>query len=116
MTDRSNTNSEIRQWYREQVARIPDLNRQWISEGFSARERAEQAWRIRHDARIEARNMMSDPREVELLRARDVAIYGHPDGPTFAFLVEQARNAGLKEPAIYEAIIDGSYRTNAGFN
>jgi hypothetical protein len=60
--------------------------------------------------------MMVDSREVGLLRARDMAIYGHPDGPTFEFLVEQARNAGLAEPAIYQAIINGSYRTNAGIN
>ncbi|ETX05653.1 MAG: hypothetical protein ETSY2_21725 [Candidatus Entotheonella gemina] len=116
MTDTRRTNAEIRQWYREQVARILDFNRQWITEGYSARERAERAWRIRHDARIEARNMMTEPREVELLQARDMAVYGDPNGPTFEFLVEQARHAGLEEYAIYEAIIDGSYRTNADIN
>jgi hypothetical protein len=60
--------------------------------------------------------MMADPTEVELLRARDMALYGNADGPMFAFLVEQGRRAGLSEPAIYEAIIEGAYRTNVGFN
>ena len=45
-----------------------------------------------------------------------MALYGSPDGPTFAFLVEQGRHAGLTEEALYEAIIEGAYRTNVGFN
>lgn len=110
------SNEEVRQWYREQVSRIPGLNRQWITEGHSARERAEQAWRIRHDARIEARNKMTEPREVALLQARDMAVYGHPDGPTFEFLVERARKSGLTGSAIYESIIDSSSRTNDGYD
>ena len=95
MVERQKTNAEIRQWYLDQVSRTPELNQQWIVAGLTARERAERAWRIRHEARLEARAMMSDPTEVELLRARDRAIYGSPDGPTFAFLVEQGRQAGL---------------------
>jgi len=106
------TNAEVRQWYLTQVARIPELNEQWIQQGLSAQARAEAAWRIRHDARLVARAMMADPVEVELLRARDLAKYGHPDGPAFEFLVEQCRKAGLEGEAVYEAIIDGSYRTN----
>jgi hypothetical protein len=116
MVDRKRTNAEIRQWYLEQVSPIPDFNQQWLATGLSARERAEKAWSIRHTARLEARAMMSDPTEVELLRARDMAIYGNPDGPTFEFLVEQGRRAGLEEQAMYEAIIEGAYRTNVGTN
>ena len=51
---------------------------------------------MRHTARLAARAMMADPTEVELLRARDMALYGHADGPTFAFLVEQGRRSGLQ--------------------
>jgi hypothetical protein len=116
MVDRRRTNAEIRQWYLDQVSAIPELNQQWLATGLSARERAEKAWRIRHTARLEARAMMSDPAEVDLLRARDVTLYGNPDGPTFAFLIDQGRHAGLEEQAIYEAIIAGAYRTNAGIN
>ena len=60
--------------------------------------------------------MMANPEEVELLRERDIAEYGNPGGPTFEFLVEKLKDAGLEEDAIYEAIIEGSYRTNAGVN
>jgi hypothetical protein len=69
-----------------------------------------------YTARLEARAMMADPMEVELLRARDMALYGNTDGPTFAFLVAQGRRSGLTEQAIYEAIIAGAYRTNVGLN
>jgi hypothetical protein len=71
---------------------------------------------MRHTARLEARAMMADPTEVELLRARDMALYGNADGPTFASLLEQGRRSGLTEQAIYEAIIAGAYRTNVGLN
>ncbi|CAN5220216.1 hypothetical protein BH18ACI2_BH18ACI2_03540 [soil metagenome] len=60
--------------------------------------------------------MMIDPAEVELLRARDLAEYGNPDGPTFEFLVKRLKEAGLEGDAVYEAIVEGSYRTNAGVN
>src|SRR5215510_8631937 len=91
----------------------PQLNQQWLAAGLSARERAERAWRMRHTARLEARAMMADPTEVELLRARDMALYGNADGPTFAFLIEQGRRSGFTDQAIYEAIIEGAYRTVA---
>ncbi|MDQ3685087.1 MAG: hypothetical protein M3430_05725 [Acidobacteriota bacterium] len=110
------TNAEVRRWYLEQVARIPKLNKQWLEQGLSAQERAEAAWRIRHDARLEARAMMANPAEVELLRQRDIAEYGNSDGPAFEFLVEKLKEAGLEGEAVYEAIINGSYRTNAGVN
>ena len=114
MVDCRRTNVEIRQWYVEQVSPIPELNQPWLAAGLSAQERAERAWRMRHTARLEARAMMADPTEVELLRARDMALYGNADGPTFAFLVEHGRRAGLTEQAIYEAIIEGAYRTSVG--
>ncbi len=114
MVESQKTNAEIRQWYLDQVSRIPELNQRWIVAGLTVRERAESAWRIRHEARLEARAMMAEPTEVELLRARDRAISGSPDGPTLAFFVEQGRHAGLEDHAMYEAIIEGSYRTKTG--
>jgi hypothetical protein len=110
------TNAEIRQWYIQRVSAIPQLNKDWIKQGLPLRTRAEAAWRIRHEARVEARSMMTNPTEVELLRARDVAKYGSTDGPTFEFLVERLKEEGLKEDRIYEAIIDNSYRTDAELN
>ena len=60
--------------------------------------------------------MMANPYEVELLRARDVAKYGNPDGPTFELLVERLRETVLDEKRSYEVIIDNSYRTDAELN
>jgi len=60
--------------------------------------------------------MMADPEEIEMLEARDIIEYGSADGPSFDFLVKECRDAGLKGRAVYEAIIEGSYRTNAGVN
>ncbi len=116
MADVPKTNAEIREWYLEHVGRIPELNKQWLAQGLSARGRAQAAWGIRHEARLAARALMADPVEVELLRARDMAIYGDPDGPAFEFLVEVLKEAGFEEQALYEAIIEGSYRTDAQVN
>jgi len=110
------TNAEIRSWYLNQVASIPKLNEEWIQQGLPLPKRAELAWQIRHDARRAARAMMADPHEVELLRARDMAKYSNPDGPSFEQLVKLAEFAGLEGEAVYQAIIVGSYRTNDGIN
>ena len=115
-TSRAKTNVKVRRWYLERVARITELNKQWTEQGLSAPERAEAAWRIRHPARLEARAMMANLAEVELLRQRDMAEYGNPDGPTFEFLVGKLEEAGLEGDAVYEAIINGSYRTDARVN
>jgi hypothetical protein len=115
-TNGPKTNAEIRQWYIQRVSVIPQLNKDWIKQGLPLQVRAEAAWRVRHEARTEARSMMTDPADVELLRARDVARYGHPNGPTFEFLVERLKEAGFEEDRIYETIIDNSYRTDAELN
>ena len=59
-------NAKIRKWYLEQVAQIPELNEQWLAQGFLVEERAKMAWQIRHNARLEARKMMADAEEVEM--------------------------------------------------
>jgi hypothetical protein len=110
------TNAEIREWYLDEVATTPKLNRQWIKDGFSLDVRARMAWKFRHDKRLEARALMADKSEVELLRQRDIKIYRSPNGPTFRFLFNRLSDEGLSENEVYEAIIKGSYRTNAGVN
>lgn len=76
----------------------------------------EMAWKFRHDKRRETRALMADKSEVEMLRKRDIKIYRSPNGPTFRFLVKRLLDDGLSENEVYEAIIKGSYRTNAGVN
>lgn len=116
MAERKRPNAEIRAWYLSVLSLIPKLNQEWLAAGITLRDRAFVAWSIRHIARLEARDMMVDPAEVENLRARDLSVHGNPDGPTFADLVEQGYRAGLEESAIYEAIIEKSSRPNPGIN
>lgn len=110
------SNEEIRRLYLESIAHIPELDENWVQKGMSLKERASAAWGVRHEMRVEARSAMADRTDVELLKARDMAKYGSPDGPTFEYLVEQLRKAGLGEDEVYQAILDGSYRTNAKVN
>jgi hypothetical protein len=110
------TNAEIRQWYNDQVAPITQLNEKWIKEGLSAEERAKRAYEIRHNARIKAREMMPNKEEVTQLQKRDMEKYGNPDGPTFDYLVQKNREAGLTGDAVYEAILNSSDRTNPEYN
>ncbi|PRQ03033.1 hypothetical protein ENSA5_19720 [Enhygromyxa salina] len=110
------TTPDVRAWYNAQVSTIPDQNQIWLLEGLSAEERAHRAYTIRHEARLEARAMMSSKLEVAQLRARDRAKYGDPDGPSFEYLVEKNRQQGLEGDAIYEAIIESAARTNEKVN
>lgn len=116
MLNQPQTNKEIRQWYINECSKIPESNEQWIKDGVSLKERAFKSWQFRHDKRLEGREMMPDEGERELLRRRDIELYGTPDGPTFEFLVERLKAEGLEGNVVFEAIIKGSYRTNAGID
>lgn len=59
---------------------------------------------------------MTDPMEVEALRARDSRLYGNPEGPTFEQLLEEERASGLTEDQAYERIIQGSQSANQKVN
>ncbi len=110
------TNIEVRQWYLDKVSKIPELNKKWIEEGLSVKDRAFKAWKVRHDARVEARKMMADPVEVQDLRNRDIELYNNPDGPTFEWTIQDAVKKGFKGDDIYESIIKGSQKTNKDVN
>lgn len=110
------SNEETRVYYLKLADSVDASNEQWKQEGLSAEKRAQRAWEVRHNARITARAMMGDPREVEDLRARDQEKYGNPDGPTFEQLVEGQRKKGLTGDAVYEAIIGSSQRTDPKTN
>ena len=110
------SNKEIRQWYKDELTKIPGLNEQWISENVSLEKRAERAYEFRRAKRLEARAMMANPAEVEFLRQLDIANYGTPDGPIYEFLIKRLEGEGVTGNAVYEAIIKGSYRSNAGID
>jgi len=109
------SNKEIRQWYNDEVGKIPKLNEKWKNQGLSTKERAKKAYDIRHNARLKARSMMSNKDEVLALQKRDLKKYKNPDGPTFEQLVEKFEN-DLTGDDIFEAIIGGSKRTDATYN
>lgn len=110
------TNRQARQVYLDQVATIAGEDAKWRAEGLPAEERARRAFAIRHEARMTARAMMSDPAELAALQERDRAKYGDPDGPSFAWLCERARAKGLEGDAVYESIVESAQRTDQGVN
>ncbi|WP_244237370.1 hypothetical protein [Corallococcus llansteffanensis] len=110
------TNSEIRNWYNQKVASIPANDAKLKAQGASLEDRAKAAVKIRHEARLEARQFMSNPFEVAMLKARDFFTYGRLDGPSFDQLVKGAKAKGLTGDAVYQSLIDSSKRTNQTVN
>ena len=110
------TNCDIRLWYNYQVVAIGKINERWEQEGIPLKKRAEDAFEIRHHARINARFMMQDKSQVKGLQDRDQAKYGNPDGPTFDYLVKKNTDKGKTLDEAYQSIIDSSSRTDRGYN
>ena len=110
------TDRQVRQLYLERVAEIGPRDEQLRAEGQTIEARARAAYQARHDARITARAMMQDAAAVEALRARDRDKYGTPDGPTFEYLRDRARQKGLEGDAIFQSIIDSAQQTDAATN
>lgn len=111
-------NKAIREWYNKHTSaeRMKELDEKWQAEGKSPQERAELAFKERHDARLTARSYMQDPAEVEGLRLRDLQKYGSPDGPTFQQEVQKYQSQGLQGDDVYRSIIEGASRTSAEYN
>lgn len=110
------SNRQIRALYLRELSTIPARDAAAKAAGEPIEARARRAYELRRRARIITRAMMSDPAEVEQLRARDLERYGHPDGPTFDGLVESAREKGRSGDAIYQSIIDSAQRTDRAVN
>ena len=110
------TNCDIRLWYNYQVVAIGKINERWEQEGIALKKRAEDAFEIRHHARINARFMMQDKSQVKGLQDRDQAKYGNPDGPTFDYLVKKNTDKGKTLDEAYQSIIDSSSRTDKKYN
>jgi len=110
------TDREVRQRYLERVSEIGPNDERLRTGGQSAEARAKAAFQARHDARVTARAMMQDVAAVEALRERDREKYGTPDGPSFEYLVERARQKGLEGDAVYESIVESAQKTDAATN
>lgn len=110
------TNCEIRLWYNYQVVAVGIINKKWEEDGIDLKTRAEKAYELRHQARVNARFMMQNKDEVKYLQERDLKKYGNPDGPTFDYLLKKNTDKGLSLAAAYQSIIDSSSRTDSGYN
>ena len=88
------TAQQIRWVYVRRAEAIGAKNTAWEREGLSPKVRAQRAFAERKEARLVARAMMSDPREVTTLEARDRDKYGSPDGPTWEYLLAKGRAKG----------------------
>jgi hypothetical protein len=110
------TDRQVRQFYLERVAAIGPADADAVTRGDSVETRARTAFTSRHDARMIARAMMSDPAAVAALQSRDRAKYGDPDGPTFEYLVDRAAQKGLTGDAVFTSIIDSAQVTDAATN
>jgi hypothetical protein len=106
------TNEQVRAWYQHEVSKIAELNSKWTARGDAVEERARWVSKLRREARLQARAMMENSSEIEQLRARDLRIYGNPDGPTFEQLVDALRQNGWSGDEVYERIIQGAQTTN----
>jgi hypothetical protein len=105
------TNSEIRQWYKQQISQIPAKDAELKAAGASLQDRAKAAYDIRHSARVDSRQFMN-PLEAMFLKARDFFTYGRLDGPSFDQLVKDNMKGGLSKDQAMEKIINSSQRTN----
>ena len=110
------TNCEIRVWYNYQVVAIGALNDKWLSDGIDLKTRAEKAYELRHNARVNARFMMQNPIEVKGLQARDLVKYGNPNGPTFDYLIKKNTDKGSSLEKAYQSIINSSSRVSTVYN
>jgi hypothetical protein len=105
------SNREIRRLYIDRISQISKRDKEWTRQGLTAEDRARRCWRIRHEARLSARDLMSQ-QERTLLENRDFQKYGDKNGPSFEWKVRQAAARGYEGDAIFESIIQGASSTN----
>ena len=110
------TNREVRAWYHQQIQRIAAADADLAATGTSLEQRARHAFASRREARLKARTLMSDAADVHLLEARDLALYGRPDGPTFESLFQSLHASALPTDEIYRMMIESAGRTNSEFD
>ncbi len=110
------TDCEIRIWYNYQVVAISELNKNWIQQKIDLKTRAFKAYKLRHNARVNARFMMKNKDSVKALQVRDMKKYGNPDGPTFEQLMEKCSKKGFTTDKCYQDIIISSSRVSTVYN
>ena len=93
------SNAQVRQWYHEQLAKIPSQ----VDQGADWQTKAMQAYCARVIAKIRARALMANQNEADEL----------PDPQTLSSLIEEARGKkGLSGDAIWQSIYESSTHSN----
>jgi filamentous hemagglutinin len=98
---RSLSNLHARQWYVNQLARIPKIMDQTKPLEYQAR----QAFEFRNQVRTNARNAMYD-------RSMADELFGSKPNMTWEQTVEKYMTSGLRGDALYREIIKASQRSN----
>ena len=99
------SNVDARKWYLEQEAKIPDL----IDDSLPLEQQARQAFDLRNQYRMQARELMSDRQLAESLYATDPNL-------TWEQIIQKQIDKGLSGDDIYKAIIESSQRSRISVN
>ena len=99
------SNVDARKWYLEQEAKIPDL----IDDSLPLEQQARQAFELRNQYRMQARELMSDRQLAESLYATDPNL-------TWEQIIQKQIDKGLSGDDIYKAIIESSQRSRTSVN
>lgn len=99
------SNVDTRKWYLEQEAKIPNL----IDHSLPLEQQAKQAFDLRNQYRMQARELMSDRQLAESLNATDPNL-------TWEQIIQKQIDKGLSGDDIYKAIIESSQRSRTSVN
>ena len=99
------SNIEARKWYLEQEAKIPDL----IDKNLSLEEQAKQAFNLRNQFRMEARELMAD-------RVLAESLYKTDPNKSWEEMIQRQIDKGFTGDSIYKEIIASSQRSRKTVN
>ena len=99
------SNVDTRKWYLEQEAKIPNL----IDHSLPLEQQAKQAFDLRNQYRMQARELMSDRQLAESLNVTDPNL-------TWEQIIQKQIDKGLSGDDIYKAIIESSQRSRTSVN
>ncbi|PKR49670.1 hypothetical protein COO20_21810 [Thalassospira marina] len=96
---RSMSNFEVREWYHKNLDKIPSQ----IDRSLPIKDQAMQAFNMRNNIKMEARELMVDQEAVKKL----------PPPKTLEQVIFNAESKGLKGDEVWDYILGGSQRSNA---
>ena len=94
------SNEATREWYHQQLDAIPSQ----IDPNLPLKEQALQAFKLRNDVKLQARELMADQAAARSL----------PPPKTLQDVVRKAYSQGLSGDEVWNYVLGGSQRSNAG--